>query len=74
MKEVVGKPIAFASTGERLDDFDLFHPDRLAGRILGMGDILTLVEKAQAEFDEKEAAKLNDREIKAVSDYIAGLR
>ncbi len=44
VKEVVGKPIAFASTGEKLDDFDLFHPDRLAGRILGMGDILTLID------------------------------
>ena len=55
VKEVVGKPIAFASTGEKLDDFDLFHPDRLAGRILGMGDVLTLIEKAEEAFDEEEA-------------------
>jgi signal recognition particle subunit SRP54 len=56
VKEVVGKPIAFASTGEKLQDFDLFHPDRLAGRILGMGDVLTLIEKAE-EVYEKEAAE-----------------
>jgi signal recognition particle subunit SRP54 len=55
VKEVVGKPIAFASTGEKLDDFDLFHPDRLAGRILGMGDVLTLIEKAEQVYEEKEA-------------------
>jgi signal recognition particle subunit SRP54 len=55
VKEVVGKPIAFASTGEKLDDFDLFHPDRLAGRILGMGDVLTLIEKAESVYEEKEA-------------------
>ena len=55
VKEVVGKPIAFASTGEKLADFDLFHPDRLAGRILGMGDVLTLIEKAEEVFDEEEA-------------------
>jgi len=55
VKEVVGKPIAFASTGEKLADFDLFHPDRLAGRILGMGDVLTLIDKAKEAFDEQEA-------------------
>ena len=55
VKEVVGKPIAFASTGEKLDDFDLFHPDRLAGRILGMGDMLTLIEKAEAVYEQEEA-------------------
>jgi signal recognition particle subunit SRP54 len=56
VKEVVGKPIAFASTGEKLADFDVFHPDRLAGRILGMGDVLTLIEKAEQVY-EKEAAQ-----------------
>jgi len=56
VKEVVGRPIAFASTGEKLADFDQFHPDRLAGRILGMGDVLTLIEKAE-EVYEKEAAE-----------------
>jgi signal recognition particle subunit SRP54 len=62
VKEVVGKPIAFASTGEKLADFELFHPDRLAGRILGMGDVLTLIEKAEQvyekEFAEEAAARL----------------
>jgi signal recognition particle subunit SRP54 len=55
VKEVVGRPIAFASTGEKLDDFDLFHPDRLAGRILGMGDMLTLIEKAEQVYEKDEA-------------------
>jgi signal recognition particle subunit SRP54 len=55
VKEVVGRPIAFASTGERLEDFELFHPDRLAGRILGMGDVLTLIEKAEAVFEADQA-------------------
>jgi len=55
VKEVVGKPIAFAATGEKLDEFDLFHPDRLAGRILGMGDVLTLIDKAKEAYDEQEA-------------------
>ena len=55
VKEVVGRPIAFASTGEKLADFDLFHPDRLAGRILGMGDVLTLIEKAEEVFEKDEA-------------------
>ena len=56
VKEVVGKPIAFASTGEKLDDFDQFHPERMAERILGMGDVLTLIEKAEEVF-EKEVAE-----------------
>ncbi|HEX5365262.1 MAG TPA: signal recognition particle protein [Acidimicrobiales bacterium] len=58
VKEVVGKPIAFASTGEKVEDFELFHPDRLAGRILGMGDMLTLIDRAEQvyERDEAEAA------------------
>ena len=55
VKEVVGRPIAFASTGEKLDDFDLFHPDRLAGRILGEGDLATLIEKAEEAFEKDEA-------------------
>ena len=50
----MGRPIAFASTGEKLDEFDLFHPDRLAGRILGMGDMLTLIEKAEQVFEKEE--------------------
>ncbi|HZT68080.1 MAG TPA: signal recognition particle protein [Acidimicrobiales bacterium] len=57
VKEVVGRPVAFASTGEKLDDFDTFHPDRMASRILGMGDVLTLIEKAEQTYDEEVAAK-----------------
>jgi signal recognition particle subunit SRP54 len=52
VKEVVGKPILFVGTGEKLEDFEPFHPDRMASRILGMGDVLTLIEKAEAVFDE----------------------
>ena len=61
VKEVVGRPIAFASTGEKLDDFELFHPDRLAGRILGMGDMLTLIEKAEAVYETEEAEVAAER-------------
>src|SRR5437660_3914888 len=56
VKEVVGRPIAFASIGEKLVDFEPFHPDRMASRILGMGDVLTLIEKAEEAFDQEEAA------------------
>jgi signal recognition particle subunit SRP54 len=55
VKDVVGRPIAFASTGERLGDFDQFHPDRMASRILGMGDMLSLIEQAEREFDKEVA-------------------
>ena len=55
VKEVLGRPIAFASSGEKVDDFDLFHPDRLAGRILGMGDVLTLIEKAEEVYEQEQA-------------------
>jgi signal recognition particle subunit SRP54 len=61
VKEVVGKPILFAGTGEKLDDFEPFHPDRMASRILGMGDMLTLIEKAEEAFEEKEAAKAEEK-------------
>src|SRR5207302_5376258 len=57
VKEVVGKPIASASIGEKLADFETFHPDRMASRILGMGDVLTLIEKAEQEYDQDVAAK-----------------
>jgi signal recognition particle subunit SRP54 len=64
VKEVVGRPIAFASVGEKLADFEPFHPDRMAGRILGMGDVLTLIEKAEQAYDvdvaEKAAAKIQE--------------
>ena len=56
VKEVIGRPIAFASTGEKLDAFEQFHPDRMASRILGMGDVLTLIEQAEKAF-EKDAAE-----------------
>ncbi len=56
-----GKPIKFVGTGEKLDDFEPFHPERMASRILGMGDVLTLIEKAQNTIDEKEAEKLADK-------------
>ena len=55
VKEVIGRPIAFASTGEKLDAFEQFHPDRMAGRILGMGDVLTLIEQAEQAFEQESA-------------------
>jgi signal recognition particle subunit SRP54 len=58
VKAVTGKPIVFASTGEKLDQFERFHPDRMAQRILGMGDVMTLIEKAGASYDEQQAAEL----------------
>jgi len=61
VKEVVGKPILFAGTGEKLDEFEPFHPDRMASRILGMGDVLTLIEKAEQTFDEEEVAKAEEK-------------
>ncbi|MGH9033300.1 MAG: signal recognition particle protein, partial [Acidimicrobiia bacterium] len=57
VKEVIGKPILFAGTGEKIEDFEPFHPDRMASRILGMGDVLTLIEKAEEAFDQEEAQK-----------------
>jgi signal recognition particle subunit SRP54 len=61
VRTVSGKPIMYASSGEKLGDFERFHPDRMAQRILGMGDVLTLAEKAQKEFDETEAAELEQK-------------
>ena len=58
VRELTGRPIMFASTGEKLEDFDAFHPDRMASRILDMGDILTLIEQAQRTFDEEQTAKM----------------
>ena len=58
VKAVTGKPILFASTGEKLDQFERFHPDRMAQRILGMGDVLSLIEKAERQFDEGDALAL----------------
>lgn len=61
IKYTVGKPIKFVSTGEKMDTLDVFHPDRMAQRILGMGDIVSFVEKAQEQFDEKEAKRLEKK-------------
>lgn len=61
VKQVVGKPIAFVSTGERPADFETFYPDRLASRILGMGDVLSLIEKAEREYDSEVAEKATER-------------
>ena len=67
VREVTGQPILFASNGEKLEDFDAFHPDRMAGRILGMGDMLTLIEQAEQAFDQEQAeaaaAKIGSGEL-----------
>jgi signal recognition particle subunit SRP54 len=77
VRAVTGKPILFASTGEKLDQFERFHPDRMAQRILGMGDVLTLIEKAGREVDEREAKQLEQR-LKAgefdLEDFLGQLR
>ncbi|HEY0002373.1 MAG TPA: signal recognition particle protein, partial [Actinoplanes sp.] len=61
VRHVTGQPILFASTGEKLEDFDLFHPDRMASRILGMGDVLTLIEQAEQAFDEDQKEKMTGK-------------
>ena len=61
IRSVVNKPIKFISTGEKMDALDIFYPDRMADRILGMGDVVSLVERAQEQFDEEEAKKLNKK-------------
>ena len=65
MKQITNVPIKFAGTGEKLEDFDLFHADRMASRILGMGDVVSLVEKAQESIDEREAERMGDRMMAA---------
>ncbi len=69
IKYTVGKPIKFVSNGEKMGDLDIFHPERIADRILGMGDILSLVEKAQEQFDEKEAKRLESKIKKNKFDF-----
>ena len=64
MKETIKKPIKFIGIGEKLDDFEVFHPDRIANRILGMGDVVTLVEKASEQIDKDEAEKLQKKILK----------
>ncbi len=61
VRHVTGQPILFASTGEKLEDFDLFHPDRMASRILGMGDVLTLIEQAELAFDDDQKEKMTNK-------------
>ena len=69
IKYTVGKPIKFVSTGEKMETIDLFYPDRMAQRILGMGDIVTFVEKAQEQFDEKEAKRIEKKIKKNTFDF-----
>lgn len=74
VKEVTGCPIKFIGMGEKLDALEPFHPDRMANRILGMGDVLTLIDKAQEAFDEEEAQKIQERIINqsfTLEDYLA---
>jgi signal recognition particle subunit SRP54 len=77
VKAVTGKPILFASTGEKLGDFEAFHPDRMAQRILGMGDVLSFIEKAERQVDEDEAkhleAKLRRNEFD-LDDFLGQLK
>src|SRR5436189_1555094 len=77
VKAVTGKPILYASVGEKLDQFERFHPDRMAQRILGMGDVLTFIEKAEKEYDEDRAADLERKLRKAEStleDFLSQLK
>jgi signal recognition particle subunit SRP54 len=77
VKAVTGKPILFASTGEKLEQFERFHPDRMAQRILGMGDVMSLIEHAERQFDETEAAELERKLRKnelGLDDFLAQLK
>jgi len=64
ISSIIGKPIKFVTSGEKLDDLEIFHPDRMASRILGKGDVLSLIEKAQSSFDEKKAMELEKKLMK----------
>ena len=61
VRAVTGKPIKFVSMGEKPDSLEVFHPDRMASRILGMGDVMSLIEKAEQHFDEEQAKKLEEK-------------
>ena len=77
VKKITGRPIKFAATGEKLSDIEVFHPERMASRILGMGDVLSIIEKAEETFDMEEAAKLEKKLRKQsfdLDDYLAQLR
>lgn len=69
VKEVTGRPIKFAGTGEKLEDIEVFHPDRMASRILGMGDVLTLIEDAQSKMDQKKAEEAAQRMLSNKFDF-----
>lgn len=69
VKSVTGKPIKYAGTGEKLDDLEIFHPDRMASRILGMGDMLTLIEEAEEKLDKKKAEEMADKLTKSQMDF-----
>ena len=77
VKKVTGKPIKFAATGEKLSDIEVFHPERMASRILGMGDVLSIIEKAEEAFDLEEAEKI-EKQLKKrefdLDDYLVQLR
>ena len=77
VKKVTNRPIKFAATGEKLSDIEVFHPDRMVSRILGMGDVLSIIEKAEETFDEEEAIKLEKKLRKQefdLDDYLAQLK
>ena len=77
VKKVTGRPIKFAATGEKLSDIEIFHPDRMASRILGMGDVLSIIEKAEESFDLEQAEKLEKQLRKKefdLDDYLTQLR
>ena len=77
VKAVTGKPIKFIGVGEKLDNLEEFHPDRMAGRILGMGDVVSLVEKAQQEFDQDQAVKMQEKMAKGrftLQDFLGQLK
>jgi len=77
VKAVTGKPIIFASTGEKIEDFERFHPDRMAGRILGMGDVLSLIEKAEQQVDADDAEELAEKMRKeefTLEDFLKQMR
>ena len=77
VKKITGRPIKFAATGEKLSDIEVFHPDRMASRILGMGDVLSIIEKAEESFDLEQAEKIEKQLRKKefdLDDYLAQLR
>ena len=78
IKKVTGKPIKFIGTGEKLNEIEEFHPDRMASRILGMGDVLSIIEKAQDKFDQEQAENLEKKLLKNkeldLNDYLAQLK